>query len=107
MYENRVLKSTIETGNGREDQSAMEQLLGQMTGLLEQMQVQQQQLQEQQRQAKEWMAQLIKHLGERRANYNNDRGEQRPYRDQPQQPRVEALKEGKDIENSSLHSNGK
>ena len=97
-YENWVLKSTIETGNGREDHSAMEQLLGQMTRLLEQTQVQQQQLQEQQRQAEEWTAQLIEHLGERRANYDNDGGERQPYRDQLRRPRVEALKEGEDVE---------
>ena len=61
------------------------------------MQVQQQQLQEQQRQAEELMAQLIEHLGEWRANYNNGGGEQRPYQDQPPWLRVEVLKKGKDI----------
>ena len=98
MYENRILKPTIETCNGRENQSAMEQLPGQMTRLLEQTQVQQQQLQKQQRQAEERTAQLIEHLGERRANYDKDGGERRPYRDQPRRLRAEALKEGEDIE---------
>ena len=76
----------------------MEQLLGQMTQLLEQTQVQQQQLQGQQRQAEEQTAQLIERLGEQRANYDNDGGERRPYQDQLRRPRVEALKEGEDIE---------
>ena len=78
-----MLQSATETGNG--SASAMEQLLGQMTRLLEQTHVQQQLLQEQQKLAEEWQrqaeeqtAQLIEHLGERRANHDNDGGDDGP-----------------------------